>query len=58
MGRFGISQNYKYKFNFAVLVCFWHFPVPMSSLVRQFCDHYFPTHYTSVTLGLGAYFVS
>ncbi|MFS7953447.1 hypothetical protein Hanom_Chr07g00618721 [Helianthus anomalus] len=44
--------------NSAVLACFWHFRAPKSSLGRQFCNPYFPTHYSSVTLGFGAYFVS
>ncbi|MFS7953737.1 hypothetical protein Hanom_Chr07g00622101 [Helianthus anomalus] len=39
--------------NSAVCVSFKHFPAPKLSLGRQFFDPYFPTHYTSVTLGLG-----
>ena len=37
--------------NSAVYVSFRHFPALKLSLGRQFCDPYFPTHYTSVTLG-------
>ncbi|MFS7940706.1 hypothetical protein Hanom_Chr05g00467561 [Helianthus anomalus] len=37
--------------NSAVYVSFRHFPALKLSLGRQFGDPYFPTHYTSVTLG-------
>ncbi|MFS7949095.1 hypothetical protein Hanom_Chr06g00567541 [Helianthus anomalus] len=39
--------------NSAVFVSFRHFPALKLSLGRQFYDPYFPTHYTSVTLGFG-----
>ncbi|MFS7919064.1 hypothetical protein Hanom_Chr03g00208501 [Helianthus anomalus] len=44
--------------NSAVLVCFRHFLALKLSLGRQFYDPYFPTHYSSVSLGFKDHSVS